>query len=293
MAWTAGVGRSHFDHRAAVVFGDSESLRERLRTLVEADERSRSGTPRKVAFVYSGHGSGWAGMAAALYASEPVARAVLDRCEEVFGEVRAASLLDVMFGRSGAAGDLSDPQWERPAVYAFECALTALWATVGVVPGVALGQGVGGLAAAQAAGALSLEDGLRQAAALDDPGALLEAVEMGTPSLTLVDAVSGRVVAPDEAPDMAQWLQHVATGPEALERCVPTLEAAGVDVVIDLAPDRDFLEAVAFAYEAGLALSFAGLFAGETRRRTALPDYPFERRRHWIATRERQAGSPS
>ncbi len=293
MAWTAGVGRSHFDHRAAVVFGDSESLRERLRTLAEADERSQSGTPRKVAFVYTGHGSGWAGMAAALYASEPVARAVLDRCEEVFGEVRAASLLDVMFGRSGAAGDLSDPQWERPAVYAFECALTALWAAVGVVPGVALGQGVGGLAAAQAAGALSLEDGLRQAAALDDPGALLEAVEMGAPSLTLVDAVSGRVVAPDEAPDMAQWLQHVATGPEALERCVPTLEAAGVDVVIDLAPDRDFVEAVAGAYEAGLALSFAGLFAGETRRRTALPDYPFERRRHWIATRERQAGSPS
>ena len=293
MAWTAGVGRSHFDHRAAVVFRDSESLRERLRTLAEADGRSRSGTPRKVAFVYSGHASGWAGTAAALYASEPVVRAVLDRCEEVFGEVRAASLLDVMFARSGAAASASDPQWERPALYAFECALTALWAGVGVVPSVALGHGIGGLAAAQAAGALGLEDGLRQAAAPDDPGALLDAVAMRTPSLTLVDAVSGRAVAPGAAPDMAQWLEHAATGPETLERCAPTLEAAGVDAVIELVPDRDFMEAVAGAYEAGLSLSFAGLFAGETRRRIALPGYPFERRRHWIATRERQAGSPS
>ena len=293
MAWTAGVGRSHFDHRAAVLFSDSESLRERLRTLAEADERPRAGTPRKVAFVYTGHGSGWAGMAAALYASEPVVRAVLDRSEEVFGEVRAASLLDTMFARSGAAGNLNDPQWERPALYAFECALTALWAGIGVVPGVALGHGIGGLAAAQAAGALGLEDGLRQAAALDDPGALLDAVVMRPPSLTLVDAVSGRAVAPGAAPDMAQWLQHAATGPEALKRCAPTLEAAGVDVVIDLVPDRDFMEAVARAYEAGLTLSLVGLFAGETRRRIALPDYPFQRRRHWIATRERQAGSPS
>ena len=43
-----------------------------------------------------------------------------------------------------------------------------------------------------------------------------------------------------------------------------------------------FLEAVAGAYEAGLPLSFAGLFAGESRRRIALPGYPFERRRFWV-----------
>ena len=335
MSWTAGVGRSHFDHRAAVVFSDSKSLRERLRAFVDEDERSQSGMPRKVAFVYTGHGSGWAGMAAALYASEPVARAVLDRCEEVFGEVRNASLLDVMFARSSAAADPGDPQWERSAVYALDCALTALWAGVGVTPSVALGHGIGGLAAAQVAGALSLEDGMRQAAALDDPGALLDAVAMGTPSLTLVDAVSARVVAPDEVPDMAQWLQHAATGPEALEICVATLASARVDLAVEVGPhaasgevlatawpdaadrasapvvlsslgrplDGDetpgagsgggFLDAVAGAYEAGLALSFTGLFAGETRRRIALPDYPFERRRHWIATRERQAGTPA
>ena len=50
--------------------------------------------------------------------------------------------------------------------------------------------------------------------------------------------------------------------------------------------------AVAGAYEAGLPVSFAGLFAGESRRRIALPGHPFERRRRWIKIRERQAATP-
>ena len=311
MAWTAGVGRSHFDHRAAVVFGDRESLREGLQALAGADGESEPVRAAKVAFAYGGRGTGWAGTAEALYASEPVVRAVLDRCEEVLGEARRASLLDIMFGRPGAAGDLGDPQWERPAIYALECALTALWSSVGVQPSVVLGHGIGALAAAQAGGVFGLEDGLRLAAAQDDPGAVLDVVAIGTPSLTLVDSASGRVVEPDEALDAQYWGRHAASEPEAVESSAGALAALGVDVVVEVgpdaaanaaapvvlsslgqSPDRDaapragsnggFVEAVAGAYEAGLPLSFAGLFAGETRRRISLPDYPFERRRHWI-----------
>ena len=53
-----------------------------------------------------------------------------------------------------------------------------------------------------------------------------------------------------------------------------------------------FVQAVAGAWEAGVAVSFAGLFAGETRRRISLPDYPFERRRHWMKKAERPATDP-
>ena len=58
-------------------------------------------------------------------------------------------------------------------------------------------------------------------------------------------------------------------------------------------PDRDeaFLEAVAGAYEAGRSIAFAGLFAGEERRRIELPRYPFQHRRHWVETR--RAGAPA
>ena len=91
-------------------------------------------------------------------------RAVLDRCEETLGEERNASLLDIMFGRPGAAGDLDDPQWKQPAIYALECALTELWSSLGIQPDAVLGHSLGEIAAAHAAGVFGLEDGLRLAA---------------------------------------------------------------------------------------------------------------------------------
>ena len=335
MAWTAGTGRSHFDHRASVVFEDCESLREGLRVLAETEQRPAPRRSTKVAFAYTGHEKGWSRMGEALYASEPVVRAVLERCDEVLGEAGGASLLDAMFGgRPGSAESLDDPRWERPAIYALECALTALWSSVGVQPSMALGHGSGALAAAQAAGVLRLEDGLRLAAALDDPRSVLDDIEMSSPSLTLVNGTSGRLVGPDEVLDTEYWRHHSGHGPEAVGGCIGTLAAAGVDVVVVVGPDAPFVtmlkaewpdvvdnaaapvvlssigrspgretaptagsrggfvESVARAYEAGLSVSFPGLFAGETRRRVSLPDYPFERRRYWIKTREGQPDSP-
>ena len=99
----------------------------------------------RFAFAYTGQASQWPGMGAALYASEPVFRAVLDRCDALLAEDRGgASLLDVMFSRPGAAGDLDDPQWKQPAIYALECALAALWESVGIRPDVLLGHSLGG-----------------------------------------------------------------------------------------------------------------------------------------------------
>ena len=88
MAWTAGVGRSHFDHRTGLAFTDADSLRAGLAALAEDGEGSEPRAATRVAFVYTGQGSQWAGMGRDLYESEPVARAVLDRCEEVFREAR-------------------------------------------------------------------------------------------------------------------------------------------------------------------------------------------------------------
>ena len=99
MAWTAGVGRSHFDRRAGVPFSDAESLRAGLKDLA-GDLPASTGTAGTIAFAYTGQGSQWTGMGRDLYEREPLARAVLDRCEKAFVEARGQSLLDVMFGRA-------------------------------------------------------------------------------------------------------------------------------------------------------------------------------------------------
>ena len=190
MSWTACIGRSHFEHRAGIVFHDELSLKNRLIEFVEAGHETVPQTPDRVAFVYTGQGSQWSGMGKALYESEPVARAVLDRCEEVFRQRRGSSLLDVMFAREGAQGELGDTAWEQPALYALECALTALWSSVDVKPNVVLGHSVGEIAAAQAAGVFSLEDGMRFAATR---GSLLSGAERGAMAAIFASVDTGGI----------------------------------------------------------------------------------------------------
>ena len=190
LAWTAGVGRSHFAHRAGIVFRGVESLRGGLAALAEADEGPAPRAAAKAAFAYTGQASQWVGMGRDLYEREPVVRAVLDRCDALLHEERGGSLLDVMFGRTGSAADLDDPKWKQPAIYALECALTALWASVGVRPSVVVGHSLGEIAAAQAAGVFGLEDGLRFAAAR---GSLIGALP-GEGAMAAVFAPASRVV---------------------------------------------------------------------------------------------------
>ena len=333
MAWTAGVGRSHFEYRAGVVFRDPASLRDGLRRLAGPDELPQPAAAGKVAFAYTGEGSEWIGEGKALYESEPVVRAVLDRCDAVLQEERGASLLDAMFTREGLGGTPDGPGWTQPAAYALQCALAALWSSVGIRPSAAVGQGLGELAAAQAAGVFGLEDGLRLAAARgseEDPEAVLEGIAVSPPSFALVSSATGRTMESGDPLDGAYWRRQ-AGEQAAFDRCVETLAGLGVQAIVEIGPDalpgpmvapawpesgagpeaegnasrtsgdgagapvvlaslRDsqendgFPAAVAGAYEAGLAVSFAGLFSGESRRRVSLPGYPFQRRSHWIET---------
>ena len=238
-----------------MVFRDAQSLRARLTKLTETDAPADKPVPQpatRVAFVYTGEGSQWVGMGEALYDSEPVVRAVLDHCDAVVRAERGASLLDVMFGRAEATSDLNDAAWAQPALYALECALTALWASVGVRPHVALGYGTGEIAAAQAAGVFTLEDGLRFAltrgtlmAALPgvDPNQSLNGLEaafaegaVSPPSLTLVSGVTGRVVDADNPLDGAYWRTQ-ARETAAFSAGVSTLAELGVEAVVEIGPD--------------------------------------------------------
>ena len=342
MAWTAGVGRSHFPHRAGVVFRDVQTLCDGLTLLAETQDAPAAPEPQpasRVAFLYGADKGHWVGMGAGMYDSEPVVRAVLARCDAVVLAQRGASLLDVMFGRGEASGDLHDPAWAQPAVYALACALTSLWSSIGIRPNAVLGDGIGEVAAAQAAGVFTLEDGLRVALArgalmavapamdpdksLNGLQAALTDLSFQAPSVALVSSVTGLAAQPGSPLDGAYWRRQ-ARETVALGARVSALAESGADIVVEIGPGgllgpqvrrvwpegpdgvgeartppvlaslpqppgdepaasgSGFVEAAARAYEAGLTLSFNGLFASESRRRVSLPGYPFQRRRHWI-----------
>ena len=100
-------------------------------------------------FVYSGMGAQWWGMGGELYAAEPVFRAAVDRC--------AALHPAVLRGFSGDGTPMVDPADAQPAGLALQVGLTELWRSRGVAPAAVVGHSFGELAAAWAAGALTLE----------------------------------------------------------------------------------------------------------------------------------------
>ena len=291
MAWTAGIGRSHFAHRVGLPFKDVQSLQDALKTVAEEDIDADAPPPQpatSVAFLYAGERNQWAeGMGRELYDTEPIARAVLDFCDSIARQARGASLLDVMFGQDGA---LDDPAWAQPVIFSLESAITAiLWSNVGIRPDAVVGYGLGEISAAQAAGMFSLEDGMRLSLArgefaaknsdLDSLQSTLADIQLSLPTVDLISGVTGGLAEAAALTDTSYWIRQVNEAAPSEAR-TSALDGLGMDVTIEIGPG--LVKAVAKAYEAGLPISFEGMFTGETRRRISLPTYPFQRRRHWI-----------
>ncbi|HEY3998699.1 MAG TPA: SDR family NAD(P)-dependent oxidoreductase, partial [Candidatus Xenobia bacterium] len=154
---TAGVGRTHFRHRLAVVAASPEQVAADLTSGTFAQGESEA--PPRVAFLFTGQGSQYAGMGQALYDSEPVFRDSVDRCAAILAPLPLLSLL------YGETPGIDETQNTQPALFVLEYALTELWRSWGIVPVAVLGHSIGEVVAAHVAGVFSLEDALALVAA--------------------------------------------------------------------------------------------------------------------------------
>jgi acyl transferase domain-containing protein len=198
VCFTASAGRAHFEHRAAILGSTARELRERLAHLAQGNvlpevlQGRASGEAPRVAFLFTGQGSQYAGMGRGLYEAWPVFREALDRCDAILEPHLGRSLLPVLF--SGEAL-LSQTEWTQPALVSLELALAALLRSWGVRPAAVLGHSVGELAAACVAGVLSEEQVLPLAAlrgrlmqALPEGGAMVAV--RGDPARLLAEAAA-------------------------------------------------------------------------------------------------------
>ncbi|HEY0133212.1 MAG TPA: acyltransferase domain-containing protein, partial [Nannocystis sp.] len=194
VCYSANAGRSHWRHRAAVVASTSEQLVARLAGL-GAGESGPVGGPPSVAFLFSGQGCQYGGMARGLYATHPGFRADMDRSEEVFRKRTGQSLLAVMFADHDPR--LHHTAFTQPALFAVEVALAGLWRSWGVEPAAMLGHSVGMYAAACTAGVLSLADGM---ALVTERARLMGALpEGGTMAAVFADPAEVRALLRDFA----------------------------------------------------------------------------------------------
>jgi acyl transferase domain-containing protein/acyl carrier protein len=174
IAYTGHVGRSHFSHRLSVKAGSVAELREKLVAAGTGEQETQRGVvaaqqeaPR-IAFLFTGQGSQYAGMGRELYETEPMFRESIDRCAALLAGQLEAPLLELLgYGPAAenAASAIDRTENTQPALFALEYALAQLWRSWGVEPEILLGHSVGELAAACVAGVFSLEDGLMLVAA--------------------------------------------------------------------------------------------------------------------------------
>ncbi|HVR08910.1 MAG TPA: beta-ketoacyl synthase N-terminal-like domain-containing protein, partial [Thermoanaerobaculia bacterium] len=159
VCFTANSCRAELAHRLAVVGRSPAAIAGQLARFAAAGEAPgvwsgpAAADGRGVACVYPGEDAAYAGMARSLFATEPVFRSVMERCAELLAGALDRPLLACLYG--GAAA-LAPGLESQAALFAVEVALAELWRSWGVAGSLHAGAGVGGIAAAWAAGRVDL-----------------------------------------------------------------------------------------------------------------------------------------
>ncbi|UVS80435.1 Beta-ketoacyl-acyl-carrier-protein synthase I [Actinokineospora sp. UTMC 2448] len=167
LCYTAAVGRSHFRLRVGAVVADRAQLADFLDRQAEklAGDAAGAAEIGKVAFLFSGQGTQYPGMGAALYRRYPRFRAAFDECDALFAQHLGRSVRAIAFGEVERPEELDQTLYTQSALFCLEYALAALWLSWGVRPSVLIGHSIGEVVAAAVAEVFSLPDAVRLVAA--------------------------------------------------------------------------------------------------------------------------------
>lgn len=163
IAHALGRHRDHFGLRLAVTAEDAAQAEAELAGYAEdptaespALVTGRALRQGRVAFVFPGQGSQWAGMGRALFASDEVFAATIRRCAAALSAHVDWNLVEMV------ATDRED--WldrldlVQPVLWAMSLGLAEVWRAAGVEPDVVIGHSQGEITAATLAGILTIED---------------------------------------------------------------------------------------------------------------------------------------
>nr|AXL05654.1 polyketide synthase [uncultured bacterium] len=207
------TARAHLDHRAVVVAADRHQAGADLTAFASgaAGASVVSGTPvtGRLAVLFTGQGSQWAGMGRELAETFPVFRdAFAAACAAVDEHLRGQTALrEVVLAPDS---DLLDrTMYTQGALFALETALFRLFESWGVRPDLLAGHSIGEITAAHVAGILDLDEAARLVAArgrlmqgLPEGGAMVAVQATEAEVAPLVDQADGVVcVAAVNGPD--------------------------------------------------------------------------------------------
>ncbi|MDV5148009.1 SDR family NAD(P)-dependent oxidoreductase [Streptomyces sp. SBC-4] len=253
-------GRAEFEHRAVAIGAGRDDLVQTL-TAPEGLIRGTASDLGRVAFVFPGQGTQWAGMGAELLDVSEEFAAVMAECEAALSPYVDWSLEAVVRQAPGAP-TLDRVDVVQPVTFAVMVSLARVWQHHGVTPQAVIGHSQGEIAAAYVAGALSLDDAahvvaLRSksiAAHLAGKGGMLSLALSEEATLERIADLDGLSVAAVNGPTATV----VSGDPTQIEELARACEADGVRariIPVDYASHSRQVEII----EGELASVLAGL----------------------------------
>ena len=165
-AANAARRRQHHDHRLVVFGRDAVELAGRLEVFATegrgADLVSGQaiGGPARIAFVFSGNGSQWAGMGRRLLGEDPHFRRAVREVDALVRDQSGFSVIaELKAGPEKSRLHLTE--FAQPALFALQVGLIESFARRGLRPDLVLGHSVGEVAAAFASGVFDLPQATR------------------------------------------------------------------------------------------------------------------------------------
>lgn len=159
--------RSQHGRRLVALGAEAAELDAALSAQVEERAHSRLITNKavsgRIALVFSGNGSQWAGMAADAMAGSPAFRSALEMVDAALRPHLGWSVIEAL--EAGDADRLRNTDAAQPLLFAVQVSLTIALRDYGVEAEAAMGHSVGEVAAAWASGALDLDGAARVIAA--------------------------------------------------------------------------------------------------------------------------------
>ena len=200
---TAALRRQAFGHRVAVTGRTAQELADALR----AAQPVKAGAHGRTAWMFSGQGSQYAGMGAALYRESAAFRDAIETCFAGFAANGIADLDRVLFDPERAV-DLDRTLYTQPALLSWQYAFAEMLRSWDLAPDLVFGHSVGEFAAAVTAGLLPLDAAIRLVAARarlmengTEPGAMIALSLPAAELETLLENHAGISLAAINGPD--------------------------------------------------------------------------------------------
>ncbi len=288
IAFSTATSRDHHPHRMMIVAASTQGLAQTLAQLTAGatPENVMRGTPAesvpRLAFTFA-DARARPGLGRQLSEAFPPFRAAFEAACAAFATHLARPLEHVLWGMTPVdLEELSQREYGDAAVFAFEWALAALWFHCGAKPTFVAGSSLGELSAAAVAGILPL----------DTAAALVVAHARGTSGGATIATTTPRWPmlasrAGASASDLLSSDYWTPAALDAVKRLDPAAQRADqIDWVVTVAPDEGaelpaFWRALGDWHVRGGAAQWHAVFPSSSRR-VRLPQYPWQRERHWL-----------